>query len=151
MAFRNREPETPMWEVIGKGRDPVPYEQEESRPAEFHRQPLAEPSVRLSPHSAPIRQTRQSSRLVCRMHRDHPVSSCFAHATARPDPFAPAPLRAFFATTSRSAPVLRFGTLASRLWPLGLLPFHRSDWFLQFRATACIRFTPSLRRSPPAQ
>src|SRR2546425_3155 len=28
-----------------------------SRPAEFHHRPLAEPSVRLSPHSAPIRQT----------------------------------------------------------------------------------------------
>jgi len=33
-----------------------------SRPAESHRQPLTEPSVRLSPHSAPIRQTHQSSR-----------------------------------------------------------------------------------------
>jgi hypothetical protein len=25
------------------------------------------------------------------------------------------------------------------------------DWFLQFRVIACIRFTPSMRRSPPAQ
>src|SRR6266446_5445228 len=33
-----------------------------SRPAELHRQPLTEPSVKLSPHSAPIRQTHQSSR-----------------------------------------------------------------------------------------
>ena len=31
-----------------------------SRPAEFHPRPLAEPSVRLSPHSAPIRQTCRS-------------------------------------------------------------------------------------------
>src|SRR5437870_6699892 len=30
-----------------------------SRPMEFHHRPLAEPSVRLSPHSAPIRQTRR--------------------------------------------------------------------------------------------
>jgi hypothetical protein len=29
---------------------------------------------------------------------------------------------AFFATASRSAPVLRIGTLASRFSPLGLLP-----------------------------
>ena len=36
---------------------------------------------------------------------------------------APAPLRAFLALTSRSAPVLRIGTLASRFWPLGLSPF----------------------------
>jgi hypothetical protein len=35
-----------------------------SRPAEFHRQPLVEPSVRLSPHSAPIRQTCRSSRVA---------------------------------------------------------------------------------------
>ena len=42
-------------------------------------------------------------------------------------------------------------TLASRLSPLGLLPWHQNDWFLQFRAKACIRFTPPLRRSPPTQ
>src|SRR5215831_1279429 len=35
-----------------------------SRPAELHRQPLVEPSVRLSPHSAPIRQTCRSSRVA---------------------------------------------------------------------------------------
>ena len=33
-----------------------------SRPAELHHRPLAEPSVRLSPHSAPIRQTCRSYR-----------------------------------------------------------------------------------------
>src|SRR5271169_6191670 len=48
-------------------------------------------------------------------------------------------------------PVLRVGTLALRFSPLGLLPWHQSDWFLQFRANACIRVTPPLRRSPPAQ
>src|SRR6267378_7057117 len=31
-----------------------------SRPAELHHRPLAEPSVRLSPHSAPIKQTCRS-------------------------------------------------------------------------------------------
>src|SRR5215469_10644728 len=51
----------------------------------------------------------------------------------------------------RSAPVLRVGTLASRFSSLGLLPWHQSDWFLQFRAKACIQVTPPLRRSPPAQ
>src|ERR1035441_1471231 len=44
---------------------------------------------------------------------------------------------------------------ASVRWPrgfrrLGFSPGHQSDWFLQFRATACIRFTPPLRRSPSA-
>src|ERR1700758_282688 len=73
------------------------------------------------------------------------------NATTCPDPFAPAPLRAFFAPTSRSVPVLRIGTLASRFSPLGLLPSHQSDWFLQFHAIACIRFTPPLRRSPSAR
>src|SRR5215472_522801 len=33
-----------------------------SRPGESHPEPLAEPSVRLSPHSAPIRQTRRPCR-----------------------------------------------------------------------------------------
>ena len=36
----------------------------ESSPGESHPEALAEPSVRLSPHSAPIRQTRQSSRVA---------------------------------------------------------------------------------------
>src|SRR4029453_4586677 len=35
-----------------------------SRPIEFHHRPLAEPSVRLSPHSAPIRQTRRPYRFA---------------------------------------------------------------------------------------
>jgi hypothetical protein len=35
-----------------------------SRPMEFHRRPLAEPSVKLSPHSAPIRQTRRPFRFA---------------------------------------------------------------------------------------
>src|SRR5215469_136660 len=67
-----------------------------------------------------------------------------------PTPLLQPHYRAFIARTSRSVPVLRFGTLASRFWPLVLLPSHRSDWFLQFRAIACIRVTPSLRRPPPA-
>ena len=33
--------------------------------------------------------------------------------------------RAFIATTGRSAPVPCFGTLASRFWPLVLLPWHQ--------------------------
>src|SRR5438445_13201304 len=33
-----------------------------SRPMELHHRPLVEPSVKLSPHSAPIRQTHQSFR-----------------------------------------------------------------------------------------
>src|SRR6516162_6438225 len=37
----------------------VPLRHTVSRPAGLHRQPLAEPSVRLSPHLAPIRQTRR--------------------------------------------------------------------------------------------
>src|SRR5216110_2302999 len=55
----------------------------ESRPAELHRRPLAEPDVSLSTHPAPIKQTGQSNGLsVCRTHRSPPVSSCLGHATA---------------------------------------------------------------------
>ena len=35
-----------------------------SRPGESHPEPLAEPSVKLSPHSAPIRQTRRPYRFA---------------------------------------------------------------------------------------
>ncbi len=58
---------TPM-AVWREGAAPRAYGHEDnayalvSRPAELHHQPLAEPSVRLSPHWAPIRQTRRSCR-----------------------------------------------------------------------------------------
>jgi hypothetical protein len=44
-----------LWPLIGDSL--ISREERLSRPAEFHHRPLAEPSVRLSPHSAPIRQT----------------------------------------------------------------------------------------------
>ena len=129
-----------------------------SRPGESRLEPLAEPSVRLSPHSAPIKRTRRPYRfsrygtvcfVACIEILLFPVVSLMPPPD--PTPLLQPYYRAFFAHTSRSAPVLRIGTLASRFWPLALLPSHRSDWFLQFRAIACIRVTPSLRRPPPAQ
>src|SRR5207302_151529 len=102
--------------------------------------------------SAPPDSRNHASRRASLSHASK--SSCFQlprSCDPLTDPFAPAPLRAFLALTSRSAPVLRIGTLASRFSPLGLLPSHQSDCFLQFRATACMRFTPPLRRSPSAQ
>ena len=45
-----------------------------SRPAEFHHRPLAEPNVKLSPHSAPIKQTRQSYRFA-NVQRDPRIPS----------------------------------------------------------------------------
>jgi hypothetical protein len=44
-----------------------------SRPAGFHRQPLSEPCVRLSPHTAPIRQTNRWLRNAS-VQRLRPVS-----------------------------------------------------------------------------
>jgi hypothetical protein len=44
--------------------------------------------------------------------------------TPDPSPSLQPHCRAFTTTTGRSAPVLGFGTLASRLSPLGLLPCH---------------------------
>jgi hypothetical protein len=46
----------------------------ESSPGESHPEALAEPSVRLSPHSAPIRQTRQSYRFAS-VQRDPRIPS----------------------------------------------------------------------------
>jgi hypothetical protein len=47
----------------------------------------------------------------------------------QPDPFAPPALPGFIATTSRSAPVPRIGTLLLTGLPLGVLPWHRDDRF----------------------
>src|SRR3954469_5079242 len=92
-----------------------------------------------------------TERLVCRIHR-----VLLSPVVLRMQPPDPIPLlrphySAFVAPTDRSAPVLRIGTLASWLSPLVLLPWHRSDWFPQFRTRAGVGFTPPLRRSPPAQ
>jgi len=107
--------------------------------------------VNLSAHPAPIKQTRQSNGLsVARIEvLLFPVASVMRPLD--PTPSLQPHYRTFITRTSRSAPVLRIGTLASRFSPLGLLPSHQSDWFLQFHAIACIRFTPPLRRSPSAQ
>src|ERR1019366_3744600 len=46
-----------------------------SRPVQLHHRPLAEPSMRLSPHSAPIRQT-------CRSYRSYRYRrACLSHAS----------------------------------------------------------------------
>src|SRR6202048_1989351 len=54
-----------------------------SRPAEFHRQPLAEPSVRLSPHSAPIRQTCRSFRSASVRRVRRLSLRCFGESDSR--------------------------------------------------------------------
>ena len=63
-----------------------------------------------------------------------------------PTPLLQPHYRAFFARTSRSAPVLRIGTLASRFWPLALLPLHRR----LVPAVPCNRLHPSHALSTPA-
>src|SRR4051812_35800103 len=131
----------------------VDPEVEVSRPEELHLRPLAELCMRLSPHTSShqVNPPPIVERLVCCTHR-----VLLLPVVSRVQPPDPIPLlqshySAFIAPTDRSAPVLRIGTLASWWSPLGLLPWHRSDWFLQFRTRACVRVTPPLRRSPPAQ
>lgn len=51
----------------------LPADVRESSPGELHSEALAEPSVKLSPHSAPIRQTHQS----------------YQDSSARKDPLVP--------------------------------------------------------------
>ena len=48
----------------------------------------------------------------------------------------------FITTTSDSAPVPRIGTQVLVGSPLERLPWHRDDWFPQFRRKARIRLTP---------
>ena len=120
-----------------------------SRPAELHHQRLAEPSVRLSPHSAPIRQTCRSYGLS--VARIEVLLFPVASVMRPPDP-TPS-LQPHYEPSS----LLRVGPpqcSASVRSPRGCgrlgSPLISERLFLQFRATACIRFTPSLRRSPSA-
>src|SRR6516164_9809694 len=64
-----------------------------------------------------------------------------------PTPLLQPHYRAFLAPTSRSAPVLRLGTLASRFWPLALSPFT-SERLVP--AVPCHRLHPSHALSTPA-
>jgi hypothetical protein len=66
----------------------------ESSPGEFRPEPLAEPDANLSIHPAPIRRTHRSyiEGCVCRMHRVHPVSSCFAKCDRLTRPLCSSPI-----------------------------------------------------------
>src|SRR5215469_16240056 len=63
-----------------------------------------------------------------------------------PTPLLQPHYRAFIAPTSRSAPVLRFGTLASRFWPLAPFPLP-SERLLP--AVPCNRLHPLHASSTP--
>src|SRR5512135_3430514 len=106
------------------GRAPT-ADHESSSPGEFHPQALTEPDGSLSTHPALItRPMAASSRQV--------PPNCLVDLTIRLGDWAPslyAHYRHFNATTSPSAPVPRFGTLALVGPPLGLLPSHRGDRF----------------------
>ena len=98
-----------------------------SRPAEFHHRPLAEPSVRLSPHSAPIRQTCRSSGLS--VARIEVLLLPVASVMRPPDP-TPS-LQPHYELSS----LLRVGPpqcSASVRWPRG---FRRLGFSLNIRAT----------------
>jgi len=94
-----------------------------SRPEEFHLRPLAERSVNLSIHPAPIKHTH-----LPRGRWPHCIRRLLLFPVGRQtQPLDPTPLlqphyTAFNARTGRSAPVLRIGTLASWFLPLVLLP-----------------------------
>src|SRR5271157_5953414 len=123
-----------------------------SRPGELHPEPLSEPYVRLSPHTAPIRRTRPQARPRFAAHTASSRCRLSGDAATRSNPFAPAPLQNLhrYYGSVRPSASLRYSRLVVFL-PLVLLPWHRSDWFLQFHTKACVRFTPPIRRSPPAQ
>lgn len=124
-----------------------------SRPGELHPQPLSERCGSLSTHTAPIKQTCQPSLTASFVALN---SFLLFPVELQMQPLDPTPLlrphyRGFIARTGWSAPVPCIGTLASRFVPLVLLPCHQGDWFPQFRTRARARFTPPIRRPPPAQ
>ena len=75
------------------------------------------------------------------------TGSCSSVQPPDPTPLLQPHYRAFLARTSRSAPVLRIGTLASRFWPLALSPFT-SERLVP--AVPCNRLHPSHAPSTPA-
>jgi hypothetical protein len=125
----------------------------ESRPKEFHLRPLTEPCVTLSRYTAPTKWPIPppiSSEMSVAL-RGPPVASCLRNATTWPDPFAPVPLQDlhhYYESARPNAP-LRYSRLT--VFAACASPLTSEHWFLQFRAKACIRFTPSPRRSPSVQ
>ena len=92
-----------------------------SRPEELHLRPLAELCMRLSPHTAPIRQTRHSS--LSGLSVAFIASSCFQLSREGNHlirSLCSGPITA--PSSLLRIAVLRIGTLASWLSPLGLLP-----------------------------
>src|SRR6266436_1450485 len=90
-------------------------------------------------------------RLVCRIRRRHPVTSCFARYDHLIRPLRSSPITAPSSLLQAGPSQLPASVLSPRGFrPLVLLPWHQESWFLQFRAKACVRLTPSLRRSPSA-
>ena len=80
-----------------------------SRPSELPQGPLVEPYGTLSRHTAPTEQFLK--------HNVPPVHTVKRSSIVQLDPFAPAALPAFIATTNQSAPVFGIGTLASWFLP----------------------------------
>src|SRR5208282_1584656 len=90
-------------------------------------------------------------RLVCRIRRRHPVSSCFAEHDHLTRPLCSSPI-------TGPSTLLRVDPSQSPASVLSPRGFRRlcfslaiRGWFLQFRAKAYVRLTPPLRRSPSAQ
>src|SRR5271157_2843984 len=122
-----------------------------SRPGELHPGPLSEPYVRLSPHTAPIRRTRPQARPRFAAHTASSCCQLSGDAATRSNPFAPVPLQNLhrYYGSVRPSPLLRYSRLA--VFAACASPLASEAWFLQFRAKACVRLTPPLRRSPSAQ
>src|SRR5271165_5143693 len=124
---------------------------EASRLGELHPGPLSEPYVRLSPHTAPIRRTRPQARPRFAAHTASSLCRLSGDAATRSNPFAPVPLQNLhrYYGSVRPSPLLRYSRLA--VFAACASPLASEAWFLQFRAKACVRLTPPLRRSPSAQ
>ena len=110
----------------------------------YHAVPTNFPALAASPFL-------DRERLVCRIRRRHPVSSCFAEHDHLTRPLCSSPITG----PSMLLRVDPSQSPASVLSPRGFrrLCFSLAirGWFLQFRAKAYVRLTPPLRRSPSAQ
>jgi len=78
-------------------------------------------------------------------------SSCFAKHDHLTRPLRSGPITSLhrYYGAIRPSPLLRYSRLA--VLAACASPFTSGDWFLQFRAKACVQLAPPIRRPPSAQ
>src|SRR5215467_2730450 len=117
-----------------------------SRPGEFHPEPLTEPYVNLSIHTARVTARRlPPSAEISGSSRFDPVGPS---STAMTRPLCSTALPRFVATTGQSAPLRRIGTFSLAVGAACALSLSIAGKVLTFRTRARLSFAPPTCRMP---